>query len=116
MKKRYLILCLLLLLPSFAFKNKIASAAGIPKTEETLLSDWIALQLKLVRTTKGLSQGMLFRYFGYSSVAFYESVVACDKGYQSLGSQLHGLERLPEYKGDKKTCWTASGNAAMAAM
>jgi hypothetical protein len=116
MKKRYLILCLLLLLPSFAFKSNNGSTTAIPKTEETLLSDWIALQLKLVRTTKGLSQGMLFRYFGYSSVAFYESIVASDKSYQSLASQLQGLERLPEFKGDKKTCWTASGNAAMAAM
>jgi len=101
-----------------AIIHSIISVQGGGRTgaevRRELLSDWIALQLKLVRSTKGLSQGMLFRYFGYSSVAFYESIVASDNAYQTMGSQLQGLETLPVFKGDKKTCWNASGNAAMA--
>lgn len=112
MKKRYAIFCLGVLLLSTAFTGP-ERATTAPDTGR-LLSDWITLHLKLVRTTKGLSQGALFRYFGYSSIAFYEATVGSSKTYQSLATRLQGLEALPSFKSDKKTCWEASGNAAMA--
>jgi hypothetical protein len=81
-----------------------------------LLSDWIGVHLKLIRTTKGLSQGAIFRHLGYMSVGLYESIVQGDQRYQSLAGQLQELKPIPANTADKKTCWQASANAAMASM
>lgn len=97
--------------------------ASVSKTEKIsdpesgkLLSDWIGVHLKLIRTTKSLSQGAIFRHFGYTSVGLYESIVNGDKSYVTLAGQLQGLEPLPTIASDKKVCWQASANAAMASM
>lgn len=97
--------------------------ASVSKTEKIsdpesgkLLSDWISVHLKLIRTTKSLSQGAIFRHFGYTSVGLYESLVNGDKSYVTLAGQLQGLEPLPAITSDKKVCWQASANAVMASM
>src|SRR5690349_5835932 len=109
MKKRYWIYGLLALT---LFVMSGFETASVSKTEKIsdpesgkLLSDWIGVHLKLIRTTKGLSQGALFRHFGYTSVALYESIVSGEKGYLTLAGQLQGLENLPAIASDKKVCW-----------
>jgi hypothetical protein len=97
--------------------------ASVSKTEKIsdsesgkLLSDWIGIHLKLIRTTKGLSQGAIFRHFGYTSVGLYESIVNGDKRYATLAGQLQALEPLPVIASGKKICWQASANAVLASM
>ncbi|MBL0741370.1 vanadium-dependent haloperoxidase [Chryseolinea lacunae] len=112
MKKRYLIVFLLLLQWTVITTESLALPPAKP--DGKLLSDWIALHLKLIRKTKGLSQGQLNRQFAYSSVAFYEAVAAGDGRYVSLKNQLQDLENIPAAPTEKKTCRVASGNAAIA--
>ncbi|HYC85460.1 MAG TPA: vanadium-dependent haloperoxidase, partial [Chryseosolibacter sp.] len=92
------------------------SLKNVPPPDSRLLSDWIALHLKLVRNTKGLSQGALFRHFSYSSIAFYESIVQSDVRFVSTSGQLQGLGLLPQLRANKNTSWQASANAAIATM
>jgi hypothetical protein len=116
MKKTYLILCMLVLLQLSAFAHKPAPMSPPAKLEGKLLSDWIALHLKLIRNTKGLSQGQINRQFTYSAVALYEAVAPADSRYRSLKNQLQDLVNLPAATLGKKACWEASGNAAVAAV
>ncbi|HKH62571.1 MAG TPA: vanadium-dependent haloperoxidase [Flavitalea sp.] len=115
---KYFFLCLLICLSSAVFPN--SGVRPSPKITAPgsgkLLSDYIALHLRLVRDTKGLSQGQLFRQFTYISIAVYESIVNGDNRYISLGGQLQELDALPKLNVDKNTCWEASANATMAAM
>lgn len=79
-----------------------------------LLADWISVHLKLVQTTKGVSHVAYSRHFAYTSIAFYESVVANSSKYRSLAGQLQGLEKLPTVNGTVARAATA--NAAYAEM
>jgi len=119
MKKGLILFCLLICLQFSGFGTGSAPepVRGISNPPSgKLLSDWIALQLKFVRNTKGLGQGHLFKHFTLTSVALYESVVNGDKRYQSLGGQLQGLAQFAPVATDKKFCWEASANAVLASM
>jgi len=116
MKKSYLIVCLLFVLQAAAFANGSIPMPAPEKSSGKLLADWIALHLKLVRNTKGLSQGALNRHFVYSSVAFYQAVSPGDSRCVSLENQLQDLANLPTAPAEKDACWAAGGNASIAAM
>src|SRR5688572_10881839 len=105
MKKRYLFFYLLIFFMSTGFRTGFEPARPILSPGSTLLSDWISLHLNMVRNTKGLSQGQLFRHFTYTSIGLYESVVHSDKNYMPLSEQLQGLESSPVPVSEKKTCW-----------
>lgn len=120
MKTKFGIYCLLALTLTATSSFEILNA---PKTEKItapesgkLLADWIEVHLKLIRTTKGLSQGAIFRHLAYTSVGLYESVANDDKRYATLAGQLQGLAQLPAVALDKKICWQASANSALASM
>lgn len=117
MKKNILLFTIIILLASPGLAEGSSAAppekATSPKNSK-LLSDWIDLHLKLIRKTKGLSQGALFRQFTYSSVAFYEAIVGSDKRFVSTGGQLQELNSLNPMISGKNACWEASANAAAA--
>jgi len=117
MNKKIFICGLLILFQAFAFSNLSPSrlSPDISKPGSgNLLSGYIKLHLELVRCTKGLSQGQLFRHFMYTSVALYESIVNGDKRYRTLSGQLQELTPLPVMTVGKKTCWQASASASLA--
>ncbi|HEY3406057.1 MAG TPA: vanadium-dependent haloperoxidase [Ohtaekwangia sp.] len=120
MIKRYWIYCLMALTLTVmsGFETvKVSKTEKISDPESgKLLEDWISIHLKLIRTTKNLSQGAIFRHGAYTSVGLYESIVNGDKGYATLAGQLQGLEPLPAIASDKKVCWQASANAVMASL
>jgi hypothetical protein len=116
MKKSYLFFCLMIFFLSTGFRAGDEPLRTISSPGSKLLSDWISLHLNLVRNTKGLSQGQLFRHFTYTSISLYESVVPGDKNYTSLSGQLQGLDSSPVPVFEKTTCWQASANTSMAAM
>jgi hypothetical protein len=56
------------------------------------------------------------RYFGYSSIALYESVVPGMPEYKSLSGQLTDLPDMPQTIPGYVYYWPACGNSALAAM
>lgn len=76
---------------------------------------WMALQLRLTRTTPGISSIGHSRLFATTAVALYEAVVPGMTGYRSLGGQLNGLPELPKPPPGGAYHWPASANAALAA-
>src|SRR5690349_4810458 len=116
--KKYWIYCLLAFTLTAMSGFETVTVSKTEKISDSnsgkLLNDWIDVHLKLIRTTKGLSQGGIFRHLGYSSVALYESIISGEKNYATLAGQLQGLEPLPVIASDKNVCWQASANAAMA--
>jgi len=79
-----------------------------------LISDWITVHVKTIRNSKILSHHM--RQAAYIGVALYESIVAGDKKYKSLASQLNEYKPAESIPGTKDICWPASANTAMAIM
>ena len=69
--KKTLVSAAVYLLPFVGWAEDISSGK--------LLSGWIGVHLKLVRTTQGVAHIAYCRHFSYTSIAFYESVVAGDK-------------------------------------
>ena len=118
MRKNNIFICQLICLLLVAFAPAVVSAKHPHNVSKPgsgkLLSDWIGLQLHLIRNTKGISQGQIFKYAGLSSIALYESVVHAEKKYRSLAGQLQEFDGLPAAPTDKNTCWHASANAALA--
>jgi hypothetical protein len=76
---------------------------------------WMALQLRLTRTTPGISSIGHSRLFACVGVALYEAVVPGMTGYRSLGGQLNGLPELPNPQPGAGYHWPASANAALSA-
>lgn len=85
-----------------------AFAADVPLS-------WMTLQLRLTRTTPGISSIGHSRLFACAGVVLYEAVVPGMTGYQSLGGQLNGLGKLPPPTPGVLHHWPASANAALAA-
>jgi len=78
---------------------------------------WIDMQLRLIRTNPTPLGGLPpQRYFGYSAIALYESVVPGMPYFQSLSGQLTDMPNMPQTLHGKAYYWPACGNAAMAAM
>ena len=92
---------------------------GVPAKDTSsgkLLSDWISVHLKLVRTTQGVAHVAYSRHFSYTAIACYESAIIGDKKYRSLAGQLQGLNSLPLFTSPTQGEPAASANAAYAVM
>jgi len=79
-----------------------------------ILTGWMELHCKMVRSAKGIAHVAYSRHFVYTAIAAYESVMHGNRLYRSLGNQLNGLSNLPAPK--EKIAWAASLNAAYADM
>jgi hypothetical protein len=78
---------------------------------------WINMQLRLIRTNPTPLGGLPpQRYYAYSAIALYESVVPGMPKYQSLSGQLTNMPAMPKTLHKLKYYWPACGNAALAAM
>jgi hypothetical protein len=78
---------------------------------------WIDMQLRLMRTNPTPLGGLPpQRYYGYSAIALYESVVPGMPEYRSLSGQLTDMPAMPPTLHGTSYYWPACGNAALAAM
>ena len=113
---------ILLLLALIITQVSLIARPGVPPPginspgSSKLLSDWIGLHLTMVRNTKGITQGQVFRNFMLSSISLYESIVAGDKTYRSLAGQMQEFTGLPAAPPTKNFCWEASASAALASI
>ena len=78
---------------------------------------WMDMQLRLFRTNATPIGGLPpQRYYAYSAIALYESVVPGMPAYQSLSGQLTDMPAMPETLPGYAYHWAACGNATLAAM
>ena len=78
---------------------------------------WIDMQLRLMRTNPTPIGGLPpQRYFGYSAIALYESVVPGMPEYRSLSGQLTDMPVMPPTLKGTAYYWPECGNAALASM
>ena len=78
---------------------------------------WIDMQLRLFRTNATPIGGLPpQRYYGYSAIALYESVVPGMPAYQTLSGQLTDMPAMPQTLPGYAYHWPSCGNAALAAM
>jgi hypothetical protein len=76
---------------------------------------WTELQVRMLRLTGPNIYGRNgHRYFIYSGIALYESVVGGMPAYQSLSGQLKDMPSMPVTEPGKSYYWPASANAALA--
>ena len=107
-------------------KDEIANAKnneihGHPKQTNTYSSEaafkWMDMQLHLSATNATPIGGVPpQRYYAYSAIALYESVVPGMPSYQSLSTQLTAMPSMPETLPGLAYHWPTCANAAMAAM
>jgi hypothetical protein len=78
---------------------------------------WMDMQLRLFRTNATPIGGVPpQRYYAYSAIALYESVVPGMPAYQTLSGQLTDMPDIPETLSGFAYHWPSCGNAALAAM
>ena len=84
----------------------------------TVAQNWLDMQLRNLRLPAGPNIFGLngHRYFGYSAIALYESVVPGMPGYQSLHGQLTDMPEMPATEPGKTYHWPTCANAALAYM
>src|SRR5829696_9489114 len=77
---------------------------------------WLELQVRMLRLPAGpnIYGRNGHRYFIYSGIALYESVVGGMPSYQSLAGQLKDMPVMPVTEPGKSYYWPASANAALA--
>jgi hypothetical protein len=75
---------------------------------------WMNMQIELMRKTTTVGNVAFSRHYAYSGIALYESVVPGMPAYQSIASQLNGLNGLPVTTPGLAYHWAASANAALA--
>src|SRR5215218_7351168 len=88
-----------ILLSALFFMSLVAFSSGnaqkkqnVKKLPSTVLTDWMELQCRMVRTVKGIAHVAYSRHFSYTALAAYESIVGSDHSYYSLSGQLNGLK------------------------
>ena len=81
-----------------------------------VVTKWMNMQLRVIRTTAGMPPATNSRLFGYSGVALYESVVPGMPAYQTLFRQLTNMPAMPATENGKAYHWAASANAALASI
>jgi hypothetical protein len=76
---------------------------------------WLELQVRMLRLPPGpnIYGRNGHRYFVYSGIALYESVVGGMPSYQSLAGQLKDMPVMPATEPGKSYHWPASANAAL---
>jgi len=79
-------------------------------------TSWLALQLKLIRTTPVTPAIIFGRPFGYTGIAGYEAVAPGMGAGASLAGKLNGLSGLPIADKTVAYNWALSTNAALAAI
>ena len=95
-------------------------ASGHLKQTKTFSSDvaqkWVELQVRMLRLPAGpnIYGRNGHRYFLYSGIALYESVVGGMPSYQSLSGQLKDMPAMPITEPGKAYHWPSSANAALA--
>jgi hypothetical protein len=78
---------------------------------------WMDMQLRLMRTNPTPIGGLPpARYFGYSAIALYESVVPGMPEYHSLSGQLTDMPAMPPTLKGTAYYWPECGNATLASM
>jgi hypothetical protein len=77
---------------------------------------WLELQVRMLRLPVGpnIYGRNGHRYFVYSGIALYESVVGGMPAYQSLYGQLKDMPAMPSTEPGQSYYWPASANAALA--
>src|SRR6187401_2120502 len=94
------------------------SKHGYLKQTKSFSSDvairWMNMQIELMRRTTTVGNVAFSRHYAYSGIALYESVVPGMPAYQSIASQLNGLNGLPVTTPGLAYHWAASANAALA--
>ena len=79
--------------------------------------NWMDMQLRLFRTNATPIGGLPpQRYYGYSAIALYESVMPGMPAYQSLDGQLNDMPDMPLTLPGYAYHWPTCANAALAAM
>ena len=81
-----------------------------------VVTKWMDLQLRVIRTTAGMPPPTNSRFFAYTGVALYESVVPGMPEYQSLSGQLNGMPVMEKTLPGYADHWAASANTALAFM
>ena len=78
---------------------------------------WMDMQLRLFRTNATPLGGLPpQRFYAYSAIALYESVVPGMPAYQTLSGQLTDMPTMPQTLPGFAYHWSASANATLAAM
>jgi len=82
-----------------------------------VVTKWMDMQLRLFRTNATPIGGLPpQRFYAYSAIALYESVVPGMPAFQTLYGQLTDMPAMPETLPGYAYHWAACGNAALAAM
>src|SRR5678815_5395515 len=78
---------------------------------------WMDMQLRLFRTNATPLGGLPpQRFYAYSAIALYESVVPGMPAYQTLSGQLTDMPEMPQTLPGFAYHWPTCANAALAAM
>ena len=78
---------------------------------------WMSMQVFQMRNYPAVIGNVAYaRHYAYSGVALYEAVVPGMPAYQSIASQLNGLNILPRTKPGLAYHWGASANAVLASL
>ncbi|HLG40569.1 MAG TPA: vanadium-dependent haloperoxidase [Chitinophagaceae bacterium] len=88
---------------------------GASQYSSELVTAWIDMQLRIVRTTAIAPPLHHPRFAAYSGIALYEAIVPGMPGYQSLAGQLNGMPSMPSANPSTHH-WAISANAALASM
>ena len=102
-----------------AVNNDINGHLKQTKTfSSAVVQKWLDMQLRNLRLPAGPNIFGLngHRYFGYSAIALYESVVPGMPGYQSLHGQLTDMPEMPVTEPGEAYHWPTCANAALAYM
>jgi len=87
------------------------------KYSSEVVIKWMDMQMRLFRTNATPIGGLPpQRYYAYSAIALYESVVPGMPAYQTLSGQLTDMPAMAETLPGYAYHWAACGNAALAAM
>ncbi|MCF0062858.1 vanadium-dependent haloperoxidase [Dyadobacter chenwenxiniae] len=95
--------------------HAVKSKNDVSSFPADVVTSWIDLQLKIAQTTPAPPPVTLRRCV-YTGITLYESVVPGMPEYQSIASQLNGLQALPSIQKGETYYWPASANAAMASI
>lgn len=101
-----------------ACNNKTVTIAQSPfdRLSSSLVTDWIDVQLRLIRNTTGVTHVAYSRHFAYTGVAVYESLVYGDHKKRSIAPMLNGAANLPKPPHGNPLYYPLSANAAFADM
>ncbi|CAN5526151.1 hypothetical protein BH23BAC1_BH23BAC1_49970 [soil metagenome] len=88
---------------------------GTNQYSSQVVTEWMALLLKLTQEGPGFSPPVAARAFGYTGLTLYESVRPGMPGYKSMTGQVNELsaDMLPQAE-EKTYHWAAVANAALA--